>query len=88
MPHKKFKTCQKILYYLLYIRKHQLFLHAVNVSRFPASKSMATGSGKMFCEVKCMLAYKVTIKLTNSLSIKQISDMLCCGHFNYNKNMR
>lgn len=68
--------------------KTSTFLHAVNVSRFPASKSMATGSGKMFREVKCMLAYKVTIKLTNSSSIKQISDMLCCGHFNYNKNMR
>lgn len=47
------------------------FLHAVNVSRFPASKSMATGSGKMFHEVKCMLAYKVTKKLSNSSSIKQ-----------------
>lgn len=34
--------------------RNQLFLHDVNVSRFPASKSMATGSGKMFHEVKCM----------------------------------
>lgn len=40
------------------------FLHAVNVSRFPASKSMATGSGKMFHEVKMhvgLQSYKETI---------------------------
>lgn len=47
--------------------RNQLFLHDVNVSRFPASKSMATGSGKMFH--KCMLAYNVTKKLSNSSSI-------------------
>lgn len=49
--------------------RNQLFLHDVNVSRFPASKSMATGSGKMFHEVKCMLACNVTKKLSNSSSI-------------------
>lgn len=59
--------------------RNQLFLHDVNVSRFPASKSMATGSGKMFHEVKCMLAYNVTKKLSNSTSIKKISDMLYFG---------
>lgn len=60
---------RNIVIFIFYM-KILIFLYVVNVLRFFVLKSMVIGSGKMFCEVKCMLVYKVIIKLINSLLIK------------------
>lgn len=58
---------KNIVIFIFYM-KILIFLY--DVLRFFVLKSMVIGSGKMFCEVKCMLVYKVIIKLINSLLIK------------------